>query len=80
MIVLVMQGITAKCRPNMIWEFIWDNSAGECLHPADHCYIMPTQAVSDKSKVQVAFEEAEGAQSLVKNIVLRLFDEQIAEW
>ena len=43
MIVLVMQGITANVAQIMMWEFTWDNTAGECFHPAVDCSIMPTQ-------------------------------------
>ena len=61
-----MQGITANVAQIMTWEFTWDNSAGECFHPAQpavDCSNMPTQPVSDKSKVQATIQEAQRAQS-----------------
>ena len=41
----------------MTWGLTWDNSVGECFHPAVDCSIMPTQTVSDTSKVQVTIKE-----------------------
>ena len=63
MIVLVMQGITANVTQILTWGFIWDNLAGECFHPAVDCSMIPTQTVSDTSKVKVTVQEAQGAQS-----------------
>ena len=62
-VVLVMLCIPENVAQIMMWGFTWDHSAGECFHPAVDCSIMPPQTVSDKSKVQVTIEEAQGAQS-----------------
>ena len=56
MIALVMQCKTANIAQTMTLGFTWDDSAEEYFHPAVDFTIMPTQTVSDTSKVQVTIQ------------------------
>ena len=73
MIALVMQCKTANIAQIMTLGFTWDYSAEEYFHPAVDFTIMPTQTVSDTSKVQVTIQvqKAQGAQSFKKILLLR---------